>query len=58
MFIYHCHESMTHTLRSVAKEFHYNYIYMKYLIYLYTSILVLPTEIKDVRAEGGMFSRD
>ena len=26
---------------------------MKYLIYLYTSILVLPTEIKDVHAEGG-----
>ena len=28
---------------------------MKYLIYLYRSILVLPTKIKDVRAEGGMF---
>ena len=26
---------------------------MKYLIYLYTSILVLLAEIKDVRAEGG-----
>ena len=32
--------------------------YLIYLIYLYTSVLVLPTEIKDVRAEGGMFSRD
>ena len=58
MFIYHFHESMTHKLSKVAKEFYYNYINMKYLIYLYTSILVLPTEIKDVRAEGGMFSRD
>ena len=28
---------------------------MKYLIYLYTSILVLPTEIKDVRAKGVCF---
>ena len=32
--------------------------YLIYLIYLYTSVLVLPTEIKDVCAEGGMLSRD
>ena len=58
LFIYHCHESMTHTLSLFAKDFHNNYINMKYLIYLYTSILGLLAEIKDVRAEGGMCSRD
>ena len=30
---------------------------MKYLIYLYTSILVLLAEIKDVHAEGYLFKR-